>query len=56
MLDEGKLCDDEQHAQLLHMFKAVVMAGNIRQPAPFSAAILLFLPPHPRATHFMLLL
>jgi hypothetical protein len=55
MLDEGKLCDDEQHAQLQHRFKAVVMAGKIRQPAPFSAAILLFLPPLP-PPHFMLLL
>jgi hypothetical protein len=56
MLDEGKLRDGEQHAQRQHMFKAVFMAGKTRQPAPFSAAILLCLPPLPRATHFMLLL
>lgn len=55
MLYEGKLCDDEQHAQLQHRFKAVFMAGKTRQPAPFSAAILLFLPP-PSPLHIMLLL
>ena len=40
MLDEGKLCDDEQHAQLLHRFKAVFMAGKTdrwRVTLPFSA-------------------